>query len=361
MTDRSKKITELTTLSNASSDDLLVIVDDPSGVPETKKITVGNFFGNVVSNTVFKSSVVSNGNVVVANTLNVTGTASFTSNVNFRNTILANNTPVINSTGYWVGNPSGLKGEKGVSGTNGVSSTYYKFKANTTVTVGSPGESRIAYSNTTQINSDTIRVSHLTYDQVDVDIFLSLLVKNNIFVIQKENVSADYQVWRITDTPTNFNANSATSYWSIPVALERSNGTGTTNLANDSEVILAVSSTPKNLLSTISVNSSSNTEITLNSDVVIKLAPKSSNGAAYHLSDGVEGQILYFVPSSSFGNVESTVINIDSSRYGSGNTIVEGSNTSWLPFYSNSSSRASIVSIIFTDGYWNLPHSRFSS
>jgi len=362
MTDRSKKITELTTLSNASPDDLLVIVDDPAGVPETKKITVGRFFGNVATNTVFKSAVSSNGSVSIANTLNVSGVASFTSNISFKGTILANTTPVINSTGYWVGNPSGLKGDKGSAGEAGASSSLYKFKANTVSTTGYPGESRVSYSNTTQINSNVVRVSRLTLDQVDIDIFLTLLAKNTIFVIQKENVSGDYQVWRITDTPTNINANTSSSYWNIPVALERSGGAGTTNLSDNSEVIFVVTSSPTNLLPTIPVNSSSNNEITLENDVVIKLSPKAyGNSTAYHLSDGTEGQLLYLVPATGFSNVESTGINIDHCRYSSNNSIIQGAGSYWMPFYSNSSTRSCLATLVFTDGYWILPHSKFYS
>ena len=37
-----KKITELTALTTLSNDDLLVVVDDPSGTPVTKKITAAN-------------------------------------------------------------------------------------------------------------------------------------------------------------------------------------------------------------------------------------------------------------------------------------------------------------------------------
>jgi hypothetical protein len=57
-----KKVTELTALTNATSDDLLLIVDDPSGSPETKKITVGNLLGNV------KFAVTHSANVTMSNT-----------------------------------------------------------------------------------------------------------------------------------------------------------------------------------------------------------------------------------------------------------------------------------------------------
>ncbi len=50
MADRAKKISELTALTAPSADDLLVIVDDPSGNSATKQVTVGNFFNNAAAN-----------------------------------------------------------------------------------------------------------------------------------------------------------------------------------------------------------------------------------------------------------------------------------------------------------------------
>lgn len=46
MADRAKKISELTALTTATGDDLLVIVDDPSGSAVTKKITVNSLMMN---------------------------------------------------------------------------------------------------------------------------------------------------------------------------------------------------------------------------------------------------------------------------------------------------------------------------
>lgn len=45
------KITQLTALSEASNDDLLVIVNDPSGSPVTQKITLGNLRKDVINTT----------------------------------------------------------------------------------------------------------------------------------------------------------------------------------------------------------------------------------------------------------------------------------------------------------------------
>ena len=103
MTDRAKKITELTALTNASNDDLLVIVDSPANTAVTKKITVANFFANVATNATFKNTV------TVSNTLTVGESADFGS-------IYLDGSLIVNATGYWVGNSTGLKGQKGEVG-----------------------------------------------------------------------------------------------------------------------------------------------------------------------------------------------------------------------------------------------------
>ena len=75
-----KKITELTQLTSLTSDDLFVVVDDPTGTPITKKIAAGDIFGNGVSyvtNATYPAAVVLrsvltanvNANTASANTL----------------------------------------------------------------------------------------------------------------------------------------------------------------------------------------------------------------------------------------------------------------------------------------------------
>jgi hypothetical protein len=50
MTDRAKKVSELTATSSVASNDYLVIVTDTTGTPTTKRVTVNNFFGNTSAN-----------------------------------------------------------------------------------------------------------------------------------------------------------------------------------------------------------------------------------------------------------------------------------------------------------------------
>lgn len=56
MADKAKKITELSSASASSGDDLLLMVNDPSGSPETVSISKDNFFtGSVIANGSFSN------------------------------------------------------------------------------------------------------------------------------------------------------------------------------------------------------------------------------------------------------------------------------------------------------------------
>lgn len=65
MSDRSKKVTELTALTSPAGEDLLLIVDDPSGTPTTKKVTVSNLFGNSTANVVIFNTTPANSTITV--------------------------------------------------------------------------------------------------------------------------------------------------------------------------------------------------------------------------------------------------------------------------------------------------------
>jgi len=76
-----KKVSQLTSLGTTASEDLLLVIDDPNGVPTSKNITVKNFFGAVPSNTVFNSRVTVKGNATItcSNTV-ITSNVNITSN-----------------------------------------------------------------------------------------------------------------------------------------------------------------------------------------------------------------------------------------------------------------------------------------
>jgi hypothetical protein len=61
-----KKITQLTALTTPANNDLLLIVDDPSGSPISKKVTLGDIFGETAQ-TVFQTiDIKSTGNATLS-------------------------------------------------------------------------------------------------------------------------------------------------------------------------------------------------------------------------------------------------------------------------------------------------------
>ena len=73
-----KKVSQLTALASTSSEDLLLITDDPNGTPASKNITIKNFFGAVPANTVFTGAK----NIIrSANTVFPSGNTTFTKTV----------------------------------------------------------------------------------------------------------------------------------------------------------------------------------------------------------------------------------------------------------------------------------------
>lgn len=86
MSDRAKKISELTAHTNAPANNLLVVVHQPGlANSETRKITISNFFANVSAPATYNSNV------------------TFNSNTNFNSTVKVSNTAIINTSGFWVG------------------------------------------------------------------------------------------------------------------------------------------------------------------------------------------------------------------------------------------------------------------
>ena len=65
MSDRAKKISELSALTAPAAEDLMVIVDDPSGTPTTKYVSVGNLLGNSSANVVIYNATPANSTITV--------------------------------------------------------------------------------------------------------------------------------------------------------------------------------------------------------------------------------------------------------------------------------------------------------
>ena len=82
-----RKISELTSVTSLVAEDLVPVVDNPNGTPQTKSITVKNLFGSISANlvmnaaalTTFKANVTfSNANTVLSSNTNVSGLLKIT-------------------------------------------------------------------------------------------------------------------------------------------------------------------------------------------------------------------------------------------------------------------------------------------
>ena len=149
-------------------------------------------------------------------------------------------TGVQGSTGATGLGATGLTGSTGATGPVGYSSSIFNYLAKTGVTSGNPGDGYIIWDNSTQISAGNVIVNHLTSDNVDIDVFLATLIPTEQIIIQDRNDSGAYQIWDITANLTNTNPNTANSYWTIPVTLSSSAGTGTTNFTNNHEIFIAL-------------------------------------------------------------------------------------------------------------------------
>jgi hypothetical protein len=138
------------------------------------------------------------------------------------------------------GAASTVAGPTGPTGTPGTSSNLFLYLANTGATSGYPGDGDLLWNNAVQTSATQINVSHLTDNNIDIDIFLGLLSVGEQIIIQSQTSSSSYQTWTISGTPTNVNPGAANSYWTYPVTLNASGGAGTTGFANGAALFLAL-------------------------------------------------------------------------------------------------------------------------
>jgi hypothetical protein len=133
----------------------------------------------------------------------------------------------------------GIQGDTGFTGAQGApgqSSSYYDYNARTTITTGDPGNGRLLWNNATQTSATQINISHLTQQNVDVDIFLALLNTGDTVVIQDKNLSDNYQIFTVSADVIL-----QTGYVELPVSFVSAGGTGLTpGFANTHPLIFII-------------------------------------------------------------------------------------------------------------------------
>jgi hypothetical protein len=128
-----KKVTDLTASTRVSGDDLLLVVNDPLGTPESRKVTLKNFFANVSVNQVYTASSTFKANTTFSGT-----TVSVSSNLMLGST---NTLDAINDR-YQVANVNAkfvngvLRGNTNINGLHSSNTMFLKtnIAANTPLT-----------------------------------------------------------------------------------------------------------------------------------------------------------------------------------------------------------------------------------
>jgi len=109
-----------------------------------------------------------------------------------------------------------------------------RYEIDTSGTTAPVGTKDIRYNNATQISATQLFISDITEDNIDVDLFLSLIKQGSALVIQDRDDHLNYQTYEVSGTPTF-----ASATWTFPVTFKDSGGTGTTNFANNHKMLLS--------------------------------------------------------------------------------------------------------------------------
>jgi hypothetical protein len=124
-----------------------------------------------------------------------------------------------------------------------------------------------------------------------------------------------------------------------------------------------ITTLPGGIQGNVKSNTYVDTTIALDVNAAVnKIVPTTTAGGdKYSLADGIEGQIMYLVPATGGEQMnEYTEMSFAHARYTNGAGVInEGANVGgWLPFQ-NINTPSVILTLIFTDGHWNLPHNNF--
>ena len=122
----------------------------------------------------------------------------------------------------------------GGSGGTPTAAVIGRYDIDTSGTTAPVGTKDIRYNNATQISATELFISDLTEDNIDVDLFLSLIKEGSALVIQDRDDHLNYQTYEVSGTPSF-----ASATWTFPVTFKDSGGTGTTGLANNHKVLLS--------------------------------------------------------------------------------------------------------------------------
>ena len=116
---------------------------------------------------------------------------------------------------------------------NSGNSNYYLYKSGTSMDI-IPADGYITYNNATQTLSTIIYISHLTRDNIDIEVYFKQISSLVEIYIQDQNLSEAFMQFNVTGTPTITVNNKV----AIPVLIS-SAGVGITGFPNSHNVLLS--------------------------------------------------------------------------------------------------------------------------
>jgi hypothetical protein len=238
------------------------------------------------------------------------------------------------STGATGIGATGATGIQGATGLTGQSSTFYNYKADTTITSGVPAINTLYWDNATQTASTIVTLSHIDALGNDIDVFFPLFKTNDTFIVQDQSNSNNFQTWRITATPTVV----LNSYISITVTLVASGGTS--QFINNQQLIFAIVTSGLTGATGLQGSTGATGVGTQGSTGATGIGIQGSTGATGIGIQGATGA-TGFLPPSNAGNVWTF----------SG----DGSTATWTLTGNTSGSLNSALYIVTIDGIFQAP------
>lgn len=112
----------------------------------------------------------------------------------------------------------------------------WHYTARTGATSGYPGDGHILWDNATQTSATHLILAHIDNLGDDLDSILGVISSGDTILVQDANNSGNTQTWTVSGAPVHTVATS--NYWTVPVTLSASTGTGTTGFPNNHDLII---------------------------------------------------------------------------------------------------------------------------
>ena len=143
---------------------------------------------------------------------------------------------------------------------NSGNSNFYLYTSINTSNAPPITSGHVEYNNANQSLATIVYLSHLTRDNIDIEIFLQNISTLNILYIQDQNDSTNFIRYDITGTPTIFINN----YLQIPVSILTSSGTGSTTFGASHNVLVSFFTNNQEIntrISTVETNTQNQTAV----------------------------------------------------------------------------------------------------